>query len=126
MGPILLISMPRMTEKREASKERILKGGRRPWLAVGGRSLVFHAGYYLQDTREVTLQNILRELEALPDLGVTYRLETTGKETQFGNLEELIAISQTIATCGICVYIPHDFCHFKKALPHNIRLNGDY
>lgn len=23
-----------------------------------------------------------------------------------------------MATCGIKVYIPHDFCHFKRALPH--------
>ena len=23
-----------------------------------------------------------------------------------------------MATCGINVYIPHDFCHFKRALPH--------
>ena len=23
-----------------------------------------------------------------------------------------------MATCGLKVYIPHDFCHFKKALPH--------
>lgn len=23
-----------------------------------------------------------------------------------------------MATCGISVYIPHDFCHFKRALPH--------
>lgn len=102
-------------EKREASKERILKGAA-ALASVGGRSLVFHAGYYLQDTREITLQNILRELETLPDLGVTYRLETTGKETQFGNLEELIAISQTIPTCGICVDFSHIHARYNGIL----------
>ncbi len=23
-----------------------------------------------------------------------------------------------MATCGIKVYLPHDFCHFTRALPH--------
>lgn len=23
-----------------------------------------------------------------------------------------------MAACGVQVYIPHDFCHFKRALPH--------
>ncbi|MGE5604347.1 MAG: TIM barrel protein, partial [Bacteroidota bacterium] len=46
-------------------------------------------------------------LMKLPDLGVTYRLETTGKPTQFGSLDELIALCNELPTCRLCV----DFAH---------------
>lgn len=102
-------------EKKEASKERILKGAA-ALKSVGGRSLVFHAGYYLKNTREETLSTIIKELHTLPDLGVTYRLETTGKETQFGNLSELITISREVPTCGICVDFSHIHARYNGAL----------
>lgn len=102
-------------EKREASKERILKGAT-ALKSVGGRSLVFHAGYYLDNTREETLSSIIRELHTLPDLGVTYRLETTGKKTQFGNLAELITISNEVSSCGICVDFSHIHARYNGAL----------
>lgn len=102
-------------EKRDASKERIIKGAQ-ALKGVGGRSLVFHAGYYLSSTREETLSTIVRELHSLPDLGVTYRLETTGKETQFGNLTELIQISKEVPTCGICVDFSHIHARYNGSL----------
>ncbi len=104
-------------EKREASKDRILKGAL-ALKSVGGRSLVFHAGYYLKNTREETLKTIITELHTLPDLGVTYRLETTGKETQFGNLDELITISKEVKTCGICVDFSHIHARYQGSLKH--------
>lgn len=102
-------------EKRNASKERIISGAA-ALKSVGGRSLVFHAGYYLKNTREETLLNIIKELHTLPDLGVTYRLETTGKETQFGNLAELITISKEVPTCGICVDFSHIHARYNGCL----------
>lgn len=108
-------------EKREASKERILKGAE-ALSSVGGRSLVFHAGYYLDKSKEETMHNIIQELHTLEDIGITYRLETTGKETQFGNLDELIEISKQVKTCGICV----DFSHIHARYNGSLKTYDDF
>jgi len=108
-------------EKRESSKERIMKGAE-ALSSVGGRSLVFHAGYYLAKSKEETLFNIIEELHTLADVGVTYRLETTGKETQFGNLDELIQITRQVETCGICV----DFAHIHARYNGYLRAYDDF
>jgi deoxyribonuclease-4 len=93
-------------EKQEQSLERILKGANALKL-VGGKSLVFHAGYYLDDSKEETYDTIKANLLRLPDIGIQYRLETTGKATQFGSIEELVALCREIPTCGLCI----DFSH---------------
>ncbi|TCL63360.1 deoxyribonuclease-4 [Hydrogenispora ethanolica] len=93
-------------EKQEQSLERIIKGAR-ALHSVGGRSLVFHPGFYLNDSAEDTYGTIKENLFKLPDLGVHYRLETTGKPTQFGSLDELIALCREVPTCRLCV----DFAH---------------
>lgn len=92
--------------KIEKSKERIIKGA----LAlskVEGKSLVFHPGFYLKDSNEETYETIKEGLMDLPDLGITYRLETTGKPTQFGSLEEIVQLSKDVSTCEPCI----DFSH---------------
>lgn len=45
------------------------------------------------------------------------------KETEggFNRGKRISCVRQLLmymASCGICVYIPHGFCHFKRALPH--------
>ncbi|WP_160675394.1 TIM barrel protein [Clostridium sp. C8-1-8] len=93
-------------EKREKSKERILNGAK-ALKSVGGRSLVFHPGYYLDSTYEEAFENIKRELLELDYNGVDYRLETTGKPTQFGSYEELVRMCKEVPNCKLCV----DFSH---------------
>ncbi len=93
-------------EKQQQSLERIIKGAR-ALHAVGGRSLVFHPGFYLNDSAEAAYASIRENLSKLPDFGVDYRLETTGKPTQFGSLDELIALCREVPTCRLCV----DFAH---------------
>lgn len=93
-------------EKQDQSMERIIKGAHALDL-VGGRSLIFHAGYYLSDSMEETYTTIRDNLLRLPYFGVDYRLETTGKGTQFGSIEELVELSKEIPFCKICI----DFSH---------------
>lgn len=93
-------------EKQDQSMERIIKGAHALDM-VNGRSLVFHAGYYLSDSPEETYNTIRDNLLRLPYFGVDYRLETTGKGTQFGSIEELVAISKEVPSCKICI----DFSH---------------
>jgi len=93
-------------EKQEQSMGRIEKGAE-GLLKVNGRSLVFHPGFYMNDSKEETYQTIKENLLKLPDAGIDYRLETTGKGTQFGTLEELVSLCKEVSTCKLCI----DFSH---------------
>ncbi|HBE77954.1 MAG TPA: AP endonuclease [Firmicutes bacterium] len=93
-------------EKQDQSLERIIKGAKALEL-VGGRSLIFHPGFYLSDSPADTYTTIKENLLKLPDLGVAYRLETTGKPTQFGSIDELISLCKEVPTCKLCI----DFAH---------------
>lgn len=93
-------------DKIDKSKERILKGAS-ALNSVGGRSLIFHPGYYLNSNHEETYENIKNQLASLPYIGVDYRLETTGKPTQFGSYKELISMCKEVPNCKLCI----DFAH---------------
>lgn len=97
----------------QKSIERIVKGAE-GLKKVEGRSLIFHPGYYLKNTSEETFDKIKQSLGSLPYFGVDYRLETTGKPTQFGSLEENVALCKEIKSCKLCI----DFSHLHA------RLNG--
>lgn len=48
-------------------------------------------------------------------------MERTEHEGEFNRRKRISCVRQLLlfmATCGLKVYIPHDFCHFKKAIPH--------
>lgn len=94
------------TEKQEQSMERIINA-MEGLAKVEGRSLVFHPGYYLKDSKEKAYVTIKENLMKLPYTGIDYRLETTGKRTQFGTLEELVSLCQEVSSCKVCV----DFSH---------------
>lgn len=93
-------------EKIEKSLERIIKGAD-ALESVGGRSLIFHPGFYLKSSKEETLLNIKNQLKRLPKGNVNYRLETTGKPTQFGDVAEIVSICKEVESCKPCI----DFSH---------------
>ncbi|WP_148883754.1 deoxyribonuclease IV [Thermococcus aciditolerans] len=87
--------------KVEASKKRIIQSAERLYDA-GGWSVVFHAGYYLKQDPAKVYERIKGEIEDivsnLKDRGIEVwvRPELTGKSTQFGNLRELVKLSEEI------------------------------
>lgn len=93
-------------EKQEQSMDRIVKGAS-ALKKVEGRSLIFHTGYYLSDSPEEAYTTIVDNLRKLPYFGIDYRLETTGKPTQFGTIEELVDICAEVPSCKLCI----DFAH---------------
>lgn len=109
------------SEKQEQSLERIIKGAK-ALQSVEGKSLVFHPGFYLNDSPEDTYATIKANLFKLPDLGVNYRLETTGKPTQFGSLDELISLCKEVSTCRLCV----DFAHIHARGNGTLRNYDDF
>ncbi|ASJ14702.1 deoxyribonuclease IV [Thermococcus radiotolerans] len=87
--------------KVEASKKRIIQSAERLYDA-GGWSVVFHAGYYLKQDPEKVYQRIKGEIKdivsSLQDRGIEVwiRPELTGKPTQFGDLRELVRLSEEV------------------------------
>lgn len=101
--------------KQQQSIERIIKGAGALQL-VGGRSLIFHPGFYLSDSKEDAYRTILDQLASLPYFGVDYRLETTGKPSQFGSIEELVAICCELPHCKLCIDFSHIHARGNGAL----------
>lgn len=81
---------------------------------LGGWSITWHTAFYLGKTKEATYEivkkNFKQVLNDLKDAGVEnlwLRPETTGKETQWGDLKECIRLSQDLDGVLPCV----DFAH---------------
>ncbi len=95
-----------------ASINRILETARIAGLC-GAFSITFHAAYYMTLSKEKVyeivkshLRNITRTLMN-ENIRLWVRPETTGKATQFGEVDELIKLSQEVEQVLPCV----DFAH---------------
>ncbi|SES76845.1 Endonuclease IV [Methanococcoides vulcani] len=108
-------------EKIEASIERIYQSARIGALC-GASSIVFHPAYYLKQSSEEVLERVSgllgRLASRLEDEGINavLRPETTGKPTQFGDLEETLMIASAIEGVMPCI----DFSHLHA------RSSGEY
>ncbi|QGU95310.1 TIM barrel protein [Clostridium bovifaecis] len=102
-------------EKIDKSLERIVNGAE-GLKKVEGKSLIFHPGFYLKDSKEETFNTIKENLLRLPDLGIDYRLETTGKGTQFGSLEENVQLCKSVSTCKLCIDFSHLHARYNGLL----------
>ncbi|MCL2679114.1 MAG: TIM barrel protein [Dehalococcoidia bacterium] len=99
--------------KLHASKGILHKAAKTAHLCGAG-SIVFHPGFYLGDDSETAYQAIRTALgEVLEKLDedlnpITLRPEISGKPTQFGNLDELLRLSQELPRVAPCI----DFAHW--------------
>lgn len=107
--------------KQKQSLERIGKAAA-GLSKVNGRSLVFHPGFYLSASKEEAYNAIKENLLKLPQEGIDYRLETTGKSTQFGTLKELVSLCRDVGTCKLCI----DFSHIHARENGSLRGYGDF
>ena len=102
----------REEDKVEASVQRIIETAE-VTNELGGYSITYHAGFYLNQEPEIVYKKIKEQTkiitEALDKVGnkIWIRPETTGKATQWGNLEEIIQLSKEFETVLPCV----DFSH---------------
>ncbi|HEY5561355.1 MAG TPA: TIM barrel protein [Clostridiaceae bacterium] len=108
-------------EKQEQSLERIIKAAE-GLSKVKGRSLIFHPGFYLKDSKEETYNTIKGNLLKLSYKGIDYRLETTGKGTQFGTLEELVSLCKEVSACKLCI----DFSHIHARGNGSLKCYNDF
>jgi deoxyribonuclease IV len=98
--------------KRLQSQERILATARIAH-ACGAESAVFHPGFYGKISPERTFGEIKGELSQVVSIlrservRVTLRVETMGKRSQFGSLEEVLNLCREIDGVQPCL----DFSH---------------
>lgn len=105
-------------QKVGASRSRILKSCEiGHYLAKDSKNktnIVFHPGFYQKDSKEETYKNIKEQIlkiqEEIKEKGWNVNLcpETTGKASQFGDLDEILQLMKD-TSCHICV----DFAHLK-------------
>ena len=98
--------------KRLSSQERLIASARTAEL-LGATNVVFHGGYYGQDTPEKAYETIRKSLkEVLSTLKAgkntaVLRLETMGKKSQFGSLDEVLFMCREVDGLLPCL----DFSH---------------
>ncbi len=104
-----------------ASMQRIIHSAKITQLC-GGYSVCFHPGFYMKDTKEAAFARVRESMKKIASklkeegIDIWVRPETTGKPTQFGDLDELLALSSEFEHIMPCI----DFAHFHA------RTNGKY
>jgi deoxyribonuclease-4 len=120
-APFYINLNSREEEKIEASVQRIVETAKIA-SEIGAFSITYHAGFYLGMDKEVVYNNIRKQTEIISnelknsDVKVWFRPETTGKATQWGDLEEIIRLSKEFENVLPCV----DFAHLHA------RYNGSH
>ncbi len=108
-------------EKIVASKKRIIDTAKAAY-SVGGYSITFHAAFYMKKDAQTVYNQVEKSIAeillALEQEGIDIwvRPETTGKKTQWGDLDEIIRLSKVFDKVLPCV----DFSHLHA------RHNGIY
>ena len=111
-APFYINLNSREEEKVAASIERIIETARMT-KSLGGYSIVYHAGFYLGMTSEDTSLKIKKCHEKIFEVlddeknDIWLRAETTGKGSQWGNIDEIIELSKEFEHVLPCV----DFSH---------------
>jgi len=116
--------------KRLSSQERLIASVRMAEL-LGAKNVVFHGGYYGHDTPEKTYETIKKGLEEVLSIlraektSATLRLETMGKKSQFGSLEEVLFMCREAEGLLPCLDFSHiharegganSYRHFNRIL----------
>jgi len=106
-------------ETLEMSKERILNSARIGHIC-GAKSVVIHAGFLQKQSREAVYEKIKKAIVEIKErlksegIDITLRIETMGRESQFGSLEEALAITEVDGVLP-CI----DFSHLHAVTGKN-------
>ncbi len=101
-------------DKRRASIGRIVDSCRVGRLA-GAKSVCFHAAFNLNQQAEQVFDRVLTEMMQIEEIlsqedinEIRLAPEVTGKPTQFGDVDELLALAKELKQTKICI----DFAHY--------------
>ena len=107
------------TGTRLQSRDHLLRSARMA-REMGARSVVFHAGYYGVASPEqayAVMNSEIREVMAVLRAErnpVAIRIETMGKKSQFGSLDEVLALCREIEGLAPCLDFSHMFAREGK------------
>lgn len=126
-GPFYVNLNSKEVEKIDASVERILETARMTH-SVGGYSITYHAAFYMGHDKKTVFEQvksqtarILQKVEK-EGLNVWIRPETTGKGTQWGDLDEIINLSKEFEQVLPCV----DFSHLHARCGGGLNSYDDF
>lgn len=111
-GPYYINLNSNEQEKIDASVKRILDTARVTAIC-GGYSIAFHAAFYMGQPKERVYNQVKARMAKIievlksENIKIWIRPETTGKITQWGDLDEIIKLSQEVDMVLPCV----DFAH---------------
>ena len=106
--------------KRMQSQDHLLRSARMA-AACGARTVVFHAGYYGADSPEKAMSAIRAELSQVISIlrsernPVRMRIETMGKPSQFGTLDEVLTLCREVEGLAPCLDFSHLHAREGKA-----------
>ncbi|MFH0836335.1 MAG: TIM barrel protein, partial [Candidatus Micrarchaeota archaeon] len=113
--------------KLEASRKRILDTCRIvSW--CGGGKVVFHPAYYGNFSKEKAIEKVIVEVEHLQNqvktnnFNAILALETTGKHSAFGSLEETLAVCKAVKGVSFCI----DFAHLYARCGGCVKTKEDF
>ena len=120
-GPFYINLNSKETDKIDASVQRILDTASVA-SQVGGFSITYHAAFYMGTDKETVYNQVKTQTKRIIDvlerekIDIWVRPETTGKATQWGDLDEIIKLSNEFERVLPCI----DFSHLHA------RFNGIY
>lgn len=120
-GPYYINLNAKEEDKINASLKRVLDTARAA-KDLGAYSITYHAAFYLGDDKETLMKRMIERHETIlnvlkeEDNNVWVRPETTGKLSQWGELDEIIELSKHFSQILPCV----DFAHIHA------RQNGTF
>lgn len=120
-GPYYINLNSKEEEKIEASKKRIIDTAKMAE-TLGAYSITYHAAFYMGMNKETVYNKVEKSMAEITEtlksqnIKIWVRPETTGKATQWGDVEEIVRLSKTFEQVLPCV----DFSHLHA------RTNGEY
>lgn len=120
-GPYYINLNAKEQDKKEASIKRILDTARVA-KSMNAYSITYHAAFYMGGDKNTVFDTVAKHTETImqtlqeEDNDIWIRPETTGKATQWGDLEEIVKLSKMFDKVLPCV----DFAHLHA------RSNGEY
>lgn len=111
-GPFYINLNSKEQEKVDASILRIIDTAKMT-SDVGGYSITYHAAFYLDEDKDVVFKKVVERTSEIisvlekENINIWVRPETTGKATQWGDIDEIINLSKEFKQVLPCV----DFSH---------------
>ena len=109
-------------EKVAASVQRIIETALTAY-EVGGYSITFHAAFYMGKEKEAVYNQVKSQIEKInsvlqkENIDIWIRPETTGKATQWGDIDEIVRLSKEFENVLPCIDFSH--IHARTAGEYN-------